>query len=175
MASIGHIAVGLAAGRLYREHFAPRASLVFDMAWMSVLALLPDADVISFKLGIPYRAPFGHRGASHSLLVALLCGLLGALMFRLWDQRRGRPLLVTALFAIAVTASHGLLDSMTDGGLGIALLWPYTDHRFFAPWRPIPVAPIGARLLSERGAHVMLTELCYFLPLFAYALWPRRR
>jgi inner membrane protein len=73
-----------------------------------------------------------------------------------------------------VTASHGLLDTLTDGGLGIALLWPWSNHRFFAPWRPIPVAPIGKAMLSARGAEVLLTQAVLFLPLFVVGLWPRR-
>jgi inner membrane protein len=68
-----------------------------------------------------------------------------------------------------------LLDTLTDGGLGIALLWPFSNERFFAPWRPIPVAPIGARMLSSRGLHVVLTEALQFSPLLAWAIWPRRR
>ena len=51
-----------------------------------------------------------------------------------------------------VVASHGLLDALTDGGLGAALLWPFSDERFFAPWRPLPVAPIGARFWSGARA-----------------------
>lgn len=142
---------------------------------LSALALLPDADVISFKLGIPYRAPFGHRGASHSLLAALAGGLLCTALYALWTRRRGLRTLYGGLVATLVLASHGLLDSMTNGGLGIALLWPLSNHRYFAPWRPIPVAPIGAGMLSRRGVEVVTTELIYFLPLLVYALWPRRR
>jgi inner membrane protein len=32
-------------------------------------AMLPDADVVGFLLGIPYDAPLGHRGASHSFIL----------------------------------------------------------------------------------------------------------
>ena len=74
----------------------------------------------------------------------------------------------------AVLASHGLLDTLTDGGLGVALLWPVSNHRFFAPIRPIPVAPIGLGLLTRRGATVLVTELEFCLPLFAYAFFARR-
>lgn len=70
--------------------------------------------------------------------------------------------------------SHGLLDALTDGGLGAALLWPFSNERMFAPVRPLPVAPIGARMLSSRGLYVATVELLWFLPLWAYALWPRR-
>ena len=33
-----------------------------------ILAMLPDADVLSFKLGVAYGNVFGHRGFTHSLL-----------------------------------------------------------------------------------------------------------
>jgi inner membrane protein len=79
-----------------------------------------------------------------------------------------------ALGVALVLASHGLLDTLTDGGLGVALLWPFTTRRWFAPWRPLPVAPIGARLFAPVGLHVLLVELVCFAPLFAWALWPRR-
>jgi hypothetical protein len=49
-----------------------------------------------------------------------------------------------------------------------------TAKRFFLPWRPIPVAPIGARLLSERGIAVVLRELVAFSPAWILAAWPRR-
>jgi len=39
-------------------------------------ALLPDADVIGFALGIHYGDLFGHRGLSHSLLFAAAWSLL---------------------------------------------------------------------------------------------------
>ncbi|AUX41200.1 uncharacterized protein SOCE26_026100 [Sorangium cellulosum] len=57
----------------------------------------------------------------------------------------------------------------------MALLWPWSDERFFAPARPIPVAPIGLGILSARGLRVMAFEAVAFAPLFLYALWPRRR
>ena len=74
-----------------------------------------------------------------------------------------------------VAISHGLLDTLTDGGLGIALLWPFSNERFFAPWTPIPVAPIGARMLTGRGVRVVMTEALQFAPLLVWAVWPRRR
>jgi inner membrane protein len=167
--SIGHLAVGLAASRLTRP-----PSGVAALAWSGALcaaALLPDADVVAFALGIPYRAPLGHRGASHSLAVAAAFGLACATV-ALWQ---GWPAIRTGLLFAAVMATHGLLDTLTDGGLGAALAWPWSTERFFAPWRPIPVAPIGAGMLSKRGLEVVLTEIVLFLPLLAVGLWPRRR
>ena len=158
MATLGHVAVGMAAGRLWDG--SARA-----MVALSALALAPDLDVIAFRFGIPYSAPFGHRGAAHSILIALVLGTLAAGL-RLRDRRLW-------LLCCGVAASHGLLDTLTDGGLGIALFWPFSNARFFAPWNPIPVAPIGAGMLSARGLRVLGIEALQFLPVFAWALWPR--
>jgi inner membrane protein len=74
-----------------------------------------------------------------------------------------------------VAVSHGLLDTLTNGGLGIALAWPFSMARYFAPWTPIPVAPIGVRMLSGRGLRVVMTEALQFAPLLVWTVWPRRR
>lgn len=164
MASLGHVAVGVAAGRLYSGRADWRSMVGF-----SALSLAPDLDVIAFALGIPYAHPFGHRGASHAIGVAVVLGLTCAL----WPRER-RQRIRAAAIGIAVAASHGLLDAMTTGGLGIALLWPFTDARYFLPWRPIPVAPIGAGMFSLRGLYVLGVEALLFSPLIALGLWPRR-
>ena len=62
---------------------------------------------------------------------------------------------------------------MTTGGLGIEFFWPVDTHRYFLPWQFIPVAPLGARMLSARGLSVVLSEAVLFLPAWAYAFWPR--
>ncbi len=166
MASIGHVAVGLAGARLYR---GDRGTDRRTMVLLGALSLAPDLDVVGMRFGVPYGATWGHRGATHSLAMAII--VAGALAFLL---RRTHPLWSFAPIAVAVLASHGLLDAMTDGGRGVALLWPWTDHRFFFPWRPIPVAPIGARILSPRGFGVMAWEALVFAPAWLFALWPRR-
>ncbi len=171
MASIGHVAIGLAARRLYERELTPRWAAGNAMLLWCGLALLPDADVVAFALGIPYEAPWGHRGATHSLVFAGLVGLLGAGVARLARL----PALRTGLLVAATVASHGVADAFTDGGLGAALLWPFSDARFFAPVTPIPVAPIGLSFVSMRGLRVAAAELVLFAPFFLYALWPRRR
>jgi hypothetical protein len=40
-------------------------------------------------------------------------------------------------YFFVVTASHGALDAMTDGGLGIAFFAPFDNTRYFFPFRPI--------------------------------------
>lgn len=140
------------------------------MFWFAVAALLPDADVIAFKLGIAYADDFGHRGASHSLFVAPLLAVFPA-----WALQR-RFVVKTWLAMSAIVATHGVLDAMTTGGLGPALLWPFSSERIFLAWRPIPVAPIGAKYFtSERGLTVLATELVQFFLFFVFALIPRPR
>lgn len=131
-----------------------------------VAAMLPDADVVAFALRIPYADAFGHRGASHSLLFALLVAALGACAAK---PLRSNPLQAMAWLFVC-TASHPLLDAMTSGGLGVALAWPWRDTRWFAPWRPIRVSPIGAGFFSARGIETLFSELRWvWLPLFAGA------
>lgn len=127
-----------------------------------VAAMLPDADVLAFVLRIPYADAFGHRGASHSLLFALTCALFAAVLHR--PLRAGMAQAAVWIFICA--ASHPLLDAMTNGGLGVALAWPWQDTRYFAPWRPIQVSPIGAGFFSARGWATLASELRWvWLPL----------
>lgn len=136
-----------------------------------VLAILPDIDVIGFFRGVPYYSPYGHRGFTHSIVFALTVGLLAAGMQR-WLNAK---LWVVFLFAGGATISHGLLDALTNGGLGIAFFWPFSDERYFFPWRPLEVSSIGIRHFFNRwGWYVVKTELVrIILPLVAtgITLW----
>jgi inner membrane protein len=126
--------------------------------------MLPDADVVGFRLGIDYGDVLGHRGASHSLFVA---AIVAALVTALLRQARWR---LAFLFLFISMASHGLLDAITNGGLGPALFWPADDARYFAPVRPVRVSPIGAGFFSARGIGVLLSEFLWlWLPTLGLA------
>jgi inner membrane protein len=59
-----------------------------------------------------------------------------------------------------VTASHGVLDALTNGGLGVAFFAPFSNTRYFFPWTPIQVSPIGLRFFSSSSAWaVILSEI----------------
>ncbi len=123
-----------------------------------VASVLPDLDVVAFRFGIPYAAQFGHRGFSHSLTFAAAVAMMGAGCHRLL---RSRPM-ATFAFLFVATASHGVLDAFTNGGLGVAFFWPFSETRYFAPIRMIQVAPLTvARLLSRCGAVVLVSELVW--------------
>jgi inner membrane protein len=99
-----------------------------------VAATLPDLDAIwKHFLHLGSASIFAHRGASHSLFAALVIGAIASTLHRRFGVQR----LTAAVVVAASTASHGLLDMMTDGGEGVAYLWPLTSERFFADWRPL--------------------------------------
>jgi inner membrane protein len=173
MASIGHLAVGLLAGRLHGgadSPARPRAS-VGTMLTFAVLAALPDFDVLGVACGLPDEGVGGHRGASHSFVLAMAVGLVAALIAR----RFGWPVLRTAVVATLAVASHALLDAVGEGGRGIPLLWPLSDARFMSPWRVLPDAPRGLKMLSRPGLLDLAIEFLIFFPLTAFALWPARQ
>ncbi len=138
----------------------------------AVFAILPDADVAGFALGIEYADEWGHRGATHSIAFAGICA--GGLAL-VWREARS---LTAFLFLTFAMASHGLLDTLTSGGLGAALWWPWDNTRIFAPYTPIRVSPIGLNFFSARGLATLMSELKWvWLPCLAFALagWGVRR
>jgi len=128
-----------------------------------VCAILPDVDVIGLKYGnIQYGDLFGHRGFSHSLLFALIVSLFVVLSAFRSIPRFSRQWFYMILFFFLVTASHGFLDAFTDGGLGVAFFSPFDTTRYFFPWRPLDVSPIGIRSFFNRyGLKVLISEFLW--------------
>jgi inner membrane protein len=152
MATIfSHPAVPLAIGIALGTRVIPPRLLLAGIAG----CILPDLDVIAFRLGVPYESAFAHRGFTHSIFFALLCGVLAAACAH---KLNARPWIAFAFMSVA-TASHGLLDAFTTGGSGIAFFWPFGDARYFMPLQMILVSPIGFGFFSERGVMVLWSEL----------------
>jgi inner membrane protein len=149
-----HPAVPLAIGLGLGSNIITRRLLVAGV----VASIVPDFDVIGIPFGVVSGTEFAHRGFTHSLAFAAGLALLGCLASR-W-LRASLPLIFAFLFAAA--ASHGVLDSFTNGGSGIAFLWPFSAERFFSPYRVIEVSPIGvSRFLSGRGVTVLASEMLW--------------
>jgi inner membrane protein len=171
---LSHAVAAVALGVVCRRKIPGRA-----IFYGAVSSMVPDLDVLGFGLGIRYGDPFGHRGFTHSLFFAALWAAFVTVVLFLKPADRSRwPAIWFFLFL--ATASHGLLDAMTDGGLGVAFFAPFDNTRFFLPWRPISVSPIGARFFSPRGMAVMMSEaLWIWLPSIAIAgaarLYTRRK
>jgi inner membrane protein len=150
---ISHPAVPLAAALLGGRKVSGRLLVAGIIG-----SILPDADVIGFRLGIPYGHVMGHRGFSHSIVFALAIGLIAMFMAR--RLRSGRT--AAFIFVFITTASHALLDALTSGGLGVALSAPFSNERFFFPWRPIAVSPLSLdRFITGRGLQVLRSEIIY--------------
>jgi len=79
------------------------------------------------------------------------------------------------VYFFLATASHGLLDAMTDGGLGVGFFAPFDNHRYFLPCPPSRVSPTGVgRFFTDRGLAVLQSELLWiWLPamLLALSVW----
>lgn len=148
-----HPAVPIALSFLLPKGAATPALLLAGAA----CSVIPDLDVIGFKFGIRYSDMLGHRGLSHSILFAVALGaLLGLTLFR--NSHGG--FWIIFLFLFLSTLSHTLLDMLTNGGLGVALFAPFSNERYFFPWRPIEVSPIGVgSFFSEWGLRVISSEL----------------
>lgn len=143
---------------------APRKTFAKRFWFFSILcAVIPDADVIGFKLGIPYAHVFGHRGFFHSLSFALIFGFfVSFIFFKKNSNILSKEYLFYWFYFFLLTASHGLLDTLTNGGLGIALLSPFSNHRFFFWNTPINVSPIGLKtFLTRRSLLVLKSEIVY--------------
>lgn len=165
--AFGHALVAITIGKSYSNKMTN-----WKFWFLGVFcSILPDADVISFAFGIPYEAFWGHRGFSHSLLFALIIGVLLTFIFYKKDFYSKKGVLYI-LFFLLCTASHGILDALTNGGLGVAFFSPFDTTRYFFPWRPIKVSPIGIeRFFGERGKLVILSELIWIgIPCVTYII-----
>lgn len=153
--AFGHAASALAISNIFRL----KSKLSKKIIVIGVLcSILPDIDVLSFSLGIPYEDMWGHRGISHSITFAVLLSLLISFSISKSKQR----FFAIAAFLFMSTMSHSILDAMTTGGSGVAFFAPFDNTRYFLPWRMIKVSPIGLqKFLSEWGLAVLKSEFIW--------------
>jgi inner membrane protein len=155
--AFSHAVAALSIGTCFYRPGTPKRVWVAG----ALCSVIPDLDVIGFRFGIRYGDFWGHRGFTHSLLFsALLAGVVMILGFRGRLPTMSR--LALWMYFFLATASHGLLDAMTDGGLGVAFFSPFDNHRYFFPWTPIRVSPIEfGRFFTHRGLEVLQSELLW--------------
>lgn len=145
------------------------------MTWRVVLlgvacSIVPDLDVIGFSFGIRYGDLWGHRGLTHSLFFAVL---LSAILVGL-SYRQEAPAIKAkiGIYLFLCTASHGGLDALTDGGLGVAFFSPFDPTRYFFPIRPVAVSPIGiGDFFNGSAVQILASEVIWiWLPTTAIFL-----
>lgn len=146
----------------------PRSERRRLMVASAAVAVLPDLDLVTAMFEIRATDPLGHRGLSHSFVIAALVALFVSLMwFREW--KRTWPIL------FAAAASHGVLDAFTTGEVGVALFAPISDARISSPWKLLPSCPVGlSEYLGAWGLFTLANELLYLLlPAGMLVAWRR--
>ena len=153
MASIlSHPAVPIALATAVGSGVVPGRLLSAAIA----CSILPDVDALLFWAGVPYAHMFGHRGFTHSIVFALIVASVGVVTASRLQTKRWTAFVILFLS----TVSHGVLDAMTTGGLGVAFFSPFSNERLFLPWRVIEVSPIGvSRFFSLRGLEILGSEV----------------
>ena len=155
--AFGHALTAYSLGKIYPKSINSWKFLALGV----ICSIIPDADIITFQFGIPYEHLFGHRGFFHSFLFAAILGLFATIIFYS-KQAFGLKGIGLFTYFTLCTASHGLLDAMTSGGLGVAFFSPWDNTRHFLPWRPIKVSPIGLEnFFSEWGWQVVKSEMVW--------------
>lgn len=114
---IGHTAIGLAAYETAQTK-PVCTSRTAQIIYITVLANLPDMDIL-FGLMLQGNGAAYHRGPTHSLLFALLFGVLASQMYRLWPRipRLGFGLCGLLIF------SHVAADMFLTTS-PVSLFWP---------------------------------------------------
>ena len=113
-----------------------------------------DLDVIGFGFGVRYEDFWGHRGFTHSLCFAAIMAF--CLTWTIMYNREHKKIIACYLF-LAI-ASHGVLDALTNGGLGIAFFSPFENSRYFFLYSPLKVSPIGLDFFGNRAKQVLISE-----------------
>ncbi len=156
--AFAHALAAVVLGKTYPRRFSSAKFWILGV----LCTILPDADVVMFKFGVPYGHMFGHRGFTHSLVFALLLGITVTGIFYGNTRPTSKKGMQYTLFFALCSASHILLDALTNGGLGVAIFAPFSGTRYFLPWRPIQVSPIGvSNFFSVWGWRVIKSELLW--------------
>ena len=151
--AFSHALVAIALGKVARHNVITWRVLLVGV----VCSILPDIDIIGFRYGIQYGDLWGHRGLTHSIFFA---GLLSVGVVVLWNKCEPQaPKTSLFIYFFLSIASHGVLDAMTDGGLGVAFFSPFDTTRYFFTFRPVAVSPIGiGPFFDEYGLRVLASE-----------------
>ena len=150
--AFSHAFVALALGKASHHPILTWPVLLMGM----ICSIIPDLDVIGFSFGIQYGDLWGHRGLTHSIFFA---ALFSAALTAVWHRQKSSAAKAgIGVYLFLCTASHGVLDAMTDGGLGVAFFSPFDPTRYFFPFRPVAVSPIGIGDFFNGNALVILAS-----------------
>ena len=129
-------------------------------------AFLANAADLDFLLVFALHSRAWHRGFSHSIMLALVVGLIFVLSL-------GRRQIREAIAYGFAFASHGILDYLTtkEGG-GVELLWPFSAERLVFGW--VGLSELPSRLPALAIVKALGVELMLFTPLLLLVLGLRK-
>jgi len=121
---VTHLALGICTTEVLLRRAPDKKMLL----WGALVQTLPDIDTIPGIYLPAHEALLIHRGFTHSLIFALVCGFILALVARKVVKRLAIPFLsLFAFFGFQLTL-HDLLDVCNSYGTG--LLEPFSHQRF---------------------------------------------
>ena len=124
MDSVTHLALGACIGEVWLGKKLGKKALL----WGALAQSLPDIDTFAAFFVSPDRDLLIHRSITHSLLFALVVGMLLALLAGRVHRRHVISFAALALFFCAQLMLHDLLDTCNSYGTG--LLEPFSHQRF---------------------------------------------
>ena len=114
---LGHAAIGLMTYEACSGNSAFQRWKRF--IFIAALANLPDIDVI-FGLIIQWNGNAFHRGPTHSLIFAIIAGLISYIIAKRWFAVRG----ITYWFSIMLILSHVVADALLTSS-PVSFFWPF--------------------------------------------------
>lgn len=165
---ISHAVVGLASGiAISGKH--PQESVILLCV---VSSTFPDVDGLAFTLGIPYGSLFGHRGFFHSISFAFLLNAILLCIGLPYIKPFSHSWFYWYAILSFISLSHGILDGMTEGGVGVAFFAPFSKNRYLLPWKPMIACPLRINdFFSEWGKIAVKSEFLWiWVPSFAVML-----
>jgi inner membrane protein len=124
MDSITHITLGACIGEIILGKKLGKKALL----WGAFAQSLPDVDTIFSSFYSVDKSFLVHRGITHSILFALIAGVLLALLALKIHRHRNISLALFIFFFCFQLVLHDLLD--TCNSYGTCLLEPFSHHRF---------------------------------------------
>lgn len=124
MDSLTHIALGACVGELVLGKKLGKKALF----WGALSQALPDVDTIAAVLFPADQAFLIHRGITHSVLFAIVIGLILAFTVKKLHQKTHISFSLLAFFFCFQLLLHDLLDVCNSYGTG--LLEPFSHQRF---------------------------------------------
>jgi len=153
--AFAHALVAVTVGKTFSGKFTGTKFFLLGV----FCSVVPDVDVVMHKW-VEYDSFFGHRGFFHSFFFCAILAIFITGTFYRKEDTFSKAGWVYIIYFFLCAVSHGLLDMLTNGGLGVAIFSPFYNERFFFGWNPIRVSPMSiSHFFSDRAYAILSSEL----------------